>query len=413
MKNGLSVPKIAYNDALMINGEKHIGITINTQKTPFVFSIYYPSGPEIFGHNLGFKSLLGQESITASITLTSNMEMVVKTDIYNIKISLRGPHKDFKPLVSAEISYTEKNEKIFEFTLYNEGKTVKVHLFSSFFFPKYLSVCTEGQACSSQLSGYLNFEIDFATLISNTIVPAHTFSLGITKDFENLIEIQHSMNQFPYTLSVSCPAILAQPVSIRAIQETGNTVVVKVDNYPIQDIKITTIGTVSSFSYAETSLVNLDVDLINKKISFSLSVFVKPVITLTWAVSDSITKNNIIVDIDLPVIGHVMKTNLNYEIKSLYDCTIKAIVTGELPTVGEYVCNNDFTYFIAGKTGKVNYNGSAQFISGLLAVLPPTTSTVTTSYDLETLTIQSAVLASVADKTVGVKVVDNKIIFVY
>ena len=69
--------------------------------------------------------------------------------------------------------------------------------------------------------------------------------------------------------------------------------------------------------------------------------------------------------------------------------------------------------FPLGKTGDMAYKGSAQFTSGVLAIVPPTTSTVTTSSNLDTFTVQSAVLGTMADKTVGFKIIDNKIVFVY
>merc|ERR1719244_554350 len=421
MKNGLTVPKIDYTDVVMVKGEKHLEITLNTEQTPFSISIYYPTGPEILGYNVGFKSLLGQESVTASITLTSNMEMIVKTNVYNIKISLRGPHKDFKSLVSAEISYTEKNEKVFEFTLYKEGKTVKVHLFSSFFLPKSLSACFGGKSCSSQLSGHLNLELNFANMIIYSLLPAHTFSMGITKDFKHLIEIQHSMNQLPYTLSVSCPALLAQPLVIKATQETLNTVAVQLSHFLNQDVKITTIGTVSTISYDETSLVHLDVDFLNKKIIYSLSGFVKPIVSVSWTISNTITKNNVIIEITLPEIALpeitlpeiTFKTNMNYDITTLYKCNVKATISGELPVLGAHTCNHEFTTDISGKTGKINYQGSSQFTSGPLVQVSPITNTVTASYNLDTFTVQSEAMAHVADKTVGFKVIDNKIVLVY
>jgi len=413
IKNGLMVPKIDYRDVVMTNREKHMEILLNTQKTPFSVSIYYPTGPEIYGHNLGMKHILNQDSASASITLTPNMEMTVKTNIYNIKISLRGPHKDFKPLVSAEVTYTEKNEKAFDFILNKEGSIVKVNLFSSFFTPKSFSVCTEGETCFSQWSGYLNFEVDLAKMLVYSVVPSHSLSMGITKDFESLIEMKMLMTQSPYMISVSCPKMLSKPVTIEAVEETSGSLVVKLSEYIGQDIKISTVGTMTTISYAETPLAHLELDFTSKTISYSMLDLDTPTITVTYAESGSIFKNEIVVDIVLPKLGNVLNINVDYNIKSLYESTLKAILTGEVPVVGKYYLTNNFFYLIAGTTGKVNYQGSAQFTTGPLSILPPTTSSVTTSYNLDTYMVQSAVMATVADKTVGVKVVDNKIVLVY
>merc|ERR1719244_1884950 len=368
-------------------------IHINTKVTPFSVSLYYPKGPEILAYNFGIMNILGQDSVSASVTVTPDMEIVVKTDIYNTVVSLQGPHKDHQHLMCAKITYTEENKKLLDFTVHKEGSAYKANLLSSF-----STVCRDNQALFHQWSINLNLELDLANKIIYGIVPAHVFSLAITKDMKTLVEVQHqhNMNQLPYSFSLNCPSLLAKPLVIKAVQETVNTVVIKVGDYDHPyDVEITTVGTVSTLSFGGISLVHLDVDFTNKRISYTLSVFVTPVVTVKWAVSDSI-----------------MKTNLNYDIDSAYTCSLKAVVSGELPVLGGYLCKNDFSYFITGKTGKLNYQGSAQLTSGPLATVPPTTCSVTTSYNLATHHLHSVVMTTVSDKTVGVKFVDNKIEFV-
>merc|ERR1719244_2458594 len=159
------------------------------------------------------------------------------------------------------------------------------------------------------------------------------------------------MNQLPYTLSISCPALLAKPLVIKATQESFNTVAVQLSHFLTQDVKITTIGTVSTISYDEISLVHLEVDFLNKIISYSLSGFAKPIVSVSWTVSNTITKNNVIIEITLPVLGNVLKTNMNYDITTLYKCNVKATISGELPVLGAHNCNHEFTTNISGKTG--------------------------------------------------------------
>merc|ERR1719244_2312687 len=111
-------------------------LLINTKMTPFSLSLYYPTGPQILGHNLGLKNMVGQDSVTATVTVTPDMEMVVKTDIYNLIISLQGPNNNLNTLVSALATYTEENKILFEFAVNKAGSLYKVNLFSTFFTPK-------------------------------------------------------------------------------------------------------------------------------------------------------------------------------------------------------------------------------------------------------------------------------------
>ena len=105
---------------------RHLVVSINTQNSPITVHMYYPKGPEIRGMNLGMKALLGMDSINYEVLYTPAKEVVIKTDISNMKISLRLPNLNLKPVFSVEVTYTEVKTEAIEMTnTYNYSSAAK------------------------------------------------------------------------------------------------------------------------------------------------------------------------------------------------------------------------------------------------------------------------------------------------
>jgi len=409
VKNGL-LYKIDYKDTVIVNGAKHLVVSINTQNSPIIVHMYYPKGPEIRGMNLGMKALLGKDSINCKVLYTPAKEVVIKTDISNMKITMRLPNLNLNPVFSVEVTYTQQNEKVFECTIYKDVQTYKVNMFSSFFTPKNPALCTTTtETCFTQWSSNLNFDIDLATRISG-LIPVNSLSMGLTMDYETLIEVQQSIKQSPYFLRINCPRVLPKQIDVTVTHVAGKEMIIKVADYIPGDIEVEIEGTVAHIKYEGYELVHLDMNIPKKMMVLTLPLLQTPTCTMMW-VTDDLLKNKVTVTFVLPVLGKVLDLTVDWLVKDLTDCTIKAALVGDIPVVGAFTVNEALTYQVTLPKGTAEYTITATFTKGLVAYLPPMETAVTVTYDMTTKTIGGTVSGTVSRQNMGITVNNNHVTY--
>jgi len=399
--------KMDYKDSITVNKAKHLNVALNTMNSPMTFQFYHPKGPVINGKDTGLKNMIGMDSIDADITyVAAEQRIIIKTNIDNLKINLRLPNLSQKVAFSAEITHTKLNEKAFECVVYKEDKEIKVDVFASFFTPTIPYLCTPtAPATTCQWSNHLNFKFDLAKKFA-AVIPAHRLSFGFTKDVETLVEVQHIMEQFPYTLSVMCPRLLTKPIAVK-ITEANNQMILQVPDYLPGEVVIDIVGAIHHIKYGGYELATVVMDLKERRVAFSVGLIPSPIIEMTYA-ADALLKNTVTFDIVLPIVGKVIGVTADWMMKDLMDLTLKAAVVGNIPVVGDFTVNDELAYTVALPKGTITAKFMATFTRGLVAYLPPLDATVTVNYDIPAKMVEGSVKTT-SGLTYGASVKDGGI----
>merc|ERR1712112_817023 len=199
-ESGMTVPKIEYTDRILADKAKHLTVSFNTMTLPASLQIF------------GLRTLLGKDMTDWKITHVPQKEVKLITDVDDICLTIKLPNWAEKSVFAIEVTHTKQNEKALELAIYNEGLKYNVNGFSSFFTPRIPYIySTEKQNC--QWSGVLNYEVDFGQKVLE-VVPVQYLALSVTRDFENLIEVQQSQKQTPAHLRINCPSLLPKIIDV-------------------------------------------------------------------------------------------------------------------------------------------------------------------------------------------------------
>merc|ERR1719481_1794686 len=64
--------KVDFHNTLLLEGQKYLDIAVSNANNVMQLTLYFPTGPQIFGLNLGFKNILGQDSVSVLINADTN-----------------------------------------------------------------------------------------------------------------------------------------------------------------------------------------------------------------------------------------------------------------------------------------------------------------------------------------------------
>jgi len=376
------VPKVDYKDSIMVNALKHFTISLNTMKTPFDLHLRYPRGPTVLGHNLGLLNLLGQDSVNCGVTYTPKKQVVIATDIDNMKISLTLPNWSLSPAAAMEITKTTKNEKVFELALIKQGPLAfKINGFASIMTGKLPYVCeTDKPTC--HWSSVLNVDVDFSQRVSG-LVPINIFTFSVTRDIETILEVQQSVKTSPYFIRVNCPKLLPKMLDVTINHVENKEMTIQVADFIPGTVVVDIVGTKHVIKYEGIELATVDIDLTRRIVSVGLAMFQQNIFTLTYA-TENIFNNKATIDLHLPVLGEVMVLNTDWAITAVNDWTVKTNVVVTLPVVGKMTKNMAVTVKTTLTKGSISWSCNTMPSSGLITYVPPMTSTLAASYDLTT-----------------------------
>merc|ERR1711970_627902 len=400
--------KIDYSDTIKVNNVKHLAIMLNTKNTPGTFQLYYPEGLVVKGINFGFKHLLGKASVDAVITYDVKQKIIINTNIDNLKIILTLPNLAGPVVFSARITHAALNKEAFKFEIIKtEPLAFKVDMSSSFFTQEIPYLCapvTSPATC--HWSGVLNFKIDLAHKVA-TFIPAHSLYMGLTRDFNPLVEVQHTMEKFPCRLRVNCPLISAMPPIDITIAEAKNQLIIEAPGYIPGIVVIDMMGAVNHIKYGGYELATVVMDPKARRVAFSVGLIPAPIFEMTYA-ADALLKNTVTFDIVLPIVGKVIGVTADWMMKDLMDLTLKAAVVGNIPVVGDFTVNDELAYTVALPKGTITAKFMATFTRGLVAYIPPLDATVTVNYDIPAKMVEGSVKTT-SGLTYGASVKDGGI----
>jgi len=398
--------KMLFEDKAILDGVKYDEKKLDTTSTPYVLTLYNPTGPL-----LNTQHLFGMDLVEVKVWHMIGRELKFETNIADMKMTIRRSPDYFFELIKNGETILKSHTEITPAEFKTEMNTL-MYLQSNTLFHKIF--CAYGSGCFSKREGHMKFTID--RLNKNAYLNKYSIESSIKKDDVKVFELKHSTMTTPYTFHVNAPHILPQVFNDpnrRTIEATithhlGRELDIRTNMPEFETFKVTTQGSSRTIVLNGRELVVVDYVSGAKKITQAIQLPNGEHMTTSveWA-RDTMQANKVKVKVEVTP-DRKFDGTFDWDLTDLHAVNMKMDIKGENPVLGTYEITRIGAFTSTRTSYDVKWTGKSAFTKGPIAPFTPVGTDFKVTFDKNTKALDASIVKVIGGKKWGFTVDQNR-----
>jgi hypothetical protein len=369
---------------------------------------YMPYGPTWMYNT---HELFGLEEVDVKVWHTIGKELIIKTNIDNIKLTVRrNPNYFVEFIKDGETrlkTLTEVTPAMFTTTI----DTI-FYLPSSSMFHKVF--CQFGKGCFNRREGHMKIVVDRQN--KNALFNKFMIESKIVKDADQVLDLKLDTMVSPYTFHMHAPYILPKifsdvrrhTIDATINHQMGKMLEIKSNCPEFENFKVTSDGAKRTVVLNGKELTIVNYAHGTKTISQTTALPSGEHLTTTveWT-KDTMKTNKAIVTVKVTP-DRLFKGTFEWDFQTMTMGNLMFDLRGKNPWIGDYKVKRNVNWNMAPPQFIFNWVGRSEFTTGPLSPISPIDSKFMVDFDTRRMHLNADLLEIVGGKKFGVKVARNR-----